>query len=167
MKKMTQENLSHAFAGESQAHLKYLAFAEKAEGENLPNIARLFRANSFAEQVHALNHLKALSGIGKTLENVQQAIEGEIFEVEEMYPAYLIVAKEQKEKQAETTINWALEAEKVHADFYKKAKENLEKGKDLSLQPIFVCSVCGFTVEGEAPEKCPVCGSPREKFREF
>jgi rubrerythrin len=167
MRKMTEENLKNAFAGESQAHMKYLAFADKAEKENLSNVARLFRANSFAEQIHAINHLRTLSGIGGTLENVQEAIEGETFEVTEMYPAYIRVAEEQQERGAETMTKWALEAEKVHAELYKKAKEAVEKGQDLESIPIRVCEVCGFTVEGEAPDKCPVCGSPKEKFKEF
>jgi len=167
MRKMTEENLKNAFAGESQAHMKYMAFAYKAEKEDLPNVARLFRANSFAEQVHATNHLRTLSGIGNTSENIKEAIEGETFEVEEMYPAYICVAEEQHEKGAETMTKWALEAEKVHAELYKKALESVESGKDMEAQPIHVCQVCGFTVEGEAPDTCPVCGSPKEKFTGF
>ena len=167
MKKMTEENLKNAFAGESQAHMKYMAFADKAEKENLLNVARLFRANSFAEQVHATNHLRTLSGIGNTSENIKEAIEGETFEVEEMYPAYVCVAQEQEEKGAETMTKWALEAEKVHAELYKKALDSVESGQDMEAQPIHVCQVCGFTVEGEAPDICPVCGSPKEKFTEF
>jgi rubrerythrin len=167
MRKMTEENLKNAFAGESQAHMKYVAFADKAEKENLPNIAKLFRANSFAEQVHATNHLRTLSGIGNTSENIKDAIEGETYEVEEMYPAYARVAEEQQEKGAETVTKWALEAEKVHAELYKKALDRVENGQDLEAQPIHVCQVCGFTVEGEAPDTCPVCGSPKEKFLKF
>lgn len=167
MKKMTEENLKNAFAGESQAHMRYLAFADKAEKENFSNVARLFRGNSFAEQVHATNHLRTLSGISKTVENLQEAIEGETFEVDEMYPAYIHVAEDQGEKGAETVTKWALEAEKVHAGLYQKAKEAVEKGQDMEYNPIHVCQVCGFTVEGEAPELCPVCGSPKEKFTRF
>lgn len=167
MRKMTEENLKNAFAGESQAHMKYMAFADKAGKEDLPNVARLFRANSFAEQIHATNHLRTLSGIGNTSENIKEAIEGETFEVEEMYPAYICVAEEQHEKGAETMTKWALEAEKVHAELYKKALESVESGKDMEAQPIHVCQVCGFTVEGEAPDTCPVCGSPKEKFTGF
>jgi rubrerythrin len=167
MKKKTEENLKNAFAGESQAHVKYLAFAEKAAKENFSNVARLFRANAFAEQIHAFNHLRTLSGIGKTSENIQAAIKGENFEVEEMYPAYIRVAQEEKEKAAENTTKWALEAEKVHAGLYSKAKEAVEKGEDIEFKPIHVCQVCGFTVEGEAPDRCPVCGSPKEKFTRF
>lgn len=167
MKKMTEENLKNAFAGESQAQIKYVAFADKAEKENFPNVARLFRANSYAEQVHATNHLRTLSGIGNTSENIKAAIEGETFEVEEMYPAYVSVAEKQQEKGAETMTKWALEAEKVHAELYKKALESVESGQDMEPKPIHVCQVCGFTVEGEAPDTCPVCGSPKEKFTEF
>ncbi len=167
MKEKTEENLKNAFAGESQAHMKYLAFADKAEKENFSNVARLFRANSFAEQVHATNHLRILSGIKKTPENLQEAIEGETFEVEEMYPAYIKVAEEEQEKGAETVTKWALEAEKVHAVLYQKAKEAVEKGQDIEFKPVHVCQVCGFTTEGEAPDICPVCGALKEKFKKF
>lgn len=168
MKKMTEENLKNAFAGESQAHLRYLAFADKAERENFQNVARLFRANAFAEQVHATNHLKTLAGIKSTDDNLEEAIAGETFEVEEMYPAYVKVAEIQQEKGAQTVTRWALEAEKVHAQLYKKAKDAVVQQKDLEFKPIYVCQVCGFTVEGEeAPEVCPICGSPREKFTKF
>lgn len=167
MRRMTVENLKNAFAGESQAHMKYLAFADKAEKENFANVARLFRANSFAEQVHATNHLRTLSGIGKTEENLKEALEGENFEVTEMYPAYIKVAEEQQETGALTTTKWAMAAEEVHAGLYKKAGEAVEQGQDLEFFPIHVCQVCGFTVEGEAPELCPVCGSPKEKFSRF
>lgn len=167
MRKMTEENLKTALAGESQAHVKYLAFAEVAEKEKLANVARLFRANSFAEQVHAVNHLRTLGGIGKTAENLGAAMDGENFEVTEMYPAYKLVAENQGEKTAVTMFHAAMESEKVHAGLYKRAKEAVDKGEDLEAFPIQVCSMCGFTVEGEAPEKCPVCGAPREKFVQF
>ncbi len=167
MRKMTEENLKNAFAGESQAHLKYLAFAEAAAKEKLANVVRLFRANSFSEQVHAVNHLRTLSEIGKTADNLQAASDGENFEVTEMYPAYKLVAASQGEKAAVMWFNAALEAERVHAGLYKRAKEAVDQGKDLDSFPIHVCSVCGFTVEGEAPDKCPVCGAPKEKFVEF
>lgn len=167
MRKMTEDNLKAAFAGESQAHMKYAAFAEKAKQENYPNVARLFRANSFAEQVHATNHLKTLSGIGTTERNLEDAIEGETFEVDEMYPAYIQVAQEQEEKGAETMTKWALAAEKVHAELYRKAKEAISQGRDVAIEAIHVCQVCGFTVEGEAPDVCPICGSPKEKFKKF
>ena len=167
MKKMTEENVKGAFAGESQAHMKYIAFADAAEKEKLANIARLFRANSFAEQIHAANHLRTLSGIKKTAENLQAAIEGETFEVTEMYPAYIKVAEDQGEKTAVMWFNAALVAEKIHAGLYKRAKESVDKGRDLDYFPVQVCGVCGFTAEGEAPDKCPVCGAPKEKFVKF
>ncbi len=167
MKEKSEKNLKDAYAGESQAHMRYLAFADKAEKENLTNVARLFRANSFAEEIHATNHLRTLSGIGKTSENLKAAIEGETYEVEEMYPTFISEAQEEQEKSAETVTKWALEAEKVHAGLYKKAKEAVDNGEDMEFQPIHVCQVCGFTVEGEAPDKCPLCGSPKEKFSRF
>ncbi len=167
MKKMTEENVKAALAGESQAHIKYLAFAEKAAAESLPNIARAFKANAYAEQVHATNHLRTLSGVGGTKDNLAAAVGGENFEVDEMYPAYVAVAKAQGEQAAETVLNWAMAAEKVHSGIYQEAKKAVEAGKDIAAKPIHVCSNCGFTMEGEAPEKCPVCGAPRAKFVTF
>jgi len=167
MRKMTEQNVKDALAGESQAHIKYLAFSEKAAAENLPNVARAFKANAFAEQIHATNHLKTLAGIGTTTENLTLAVGGENFEVEEMYPAYINVAGLQGEKTAGFFFNAAMAAEKVHASIYKKAKEAVDKGGDLDAKPIHVCTVCGFTMEGVAPEKCPICGAPKEKFVTF
>ncbi len=167
MKKMTKANLEAAFAGESQAHMKYLIFADVAEKEGKPNIARLFRAIAYAEQVHATNHFKELGNIGKTTENLQAAIDGETFEVEEMYPAYDAVAKLQGEKGAERSINYAIEAEKLHAEMYKGAREKAEKDSDAEVESVYVCPVCGYTAINELPDKCPVCGVPGEKFRKF
>ncbi len=167
MKEMTKANLSAAFAGESQAHMKYLAFADIAEREGLPNIARLFRAASFAEQIHATAHLRVLGGASDTVKNLQAAIGGETFEVDEMYPAYLATAKEQQEKGAIVTMERALEAEKVHAALYTRAKQSAEAKQDVTLKPIHVCEVCGWTVEGDAPDKCPLCGAPASRFRKF
>ncbi len=167
MKEMTQANLSAAFAGESQAHMKYAAFADMAEREKLPNVARIFRAASFAEQAHATNHLRALSGIGKTLANLEAAFGGETFEIDEMYPAYIEVAKAQGEKRALGSMEDALAAEKVHAALYAKAKEAVGAGKDVEVGTVWVCSVCGFTGEGEVPEKCPICGSLHTKIQKF
>jgi len=167
MKKMTEENAKAALAGESQAHIKYLAFSEKAAAENLPNVARAFRANSYAEQVHAVNHLRALGGIGKTSDNLAAAIEGESFEVTEMYPAYITVAEAQGEATAATNFKAAMAAEKVHAGIYERARTAVASGRDIAAEPIHVCSVCGFTMEGEAPDKCPVCGAPKAKFVPF
>ena len=167
MHKMTQQNLQSAFAGESQAHMRYLIFAEVAEKEDMLNMARLFRAIAYAEQVHAHNHLRELNGIGKTLENLDTAIGGETFEVEEMYPAYNDVAKLQGERGAEKSTHYALEAEKIHAQMYEKAKESAAKGEDIKLGKIYICPVCGYTVEEEVPEFCPVCGVKKDAFKEF
>lgn len=167
MKKMTEDNVKAAFAGESQAHMKYLAFAGAAERESLPNVARLFRAASFSEQVHATNHLNAMAGVGKTAANLGAAIDGETFEVAEMYPAYIAVANDQQEKVPVWWFNAALAAEKVHAGLYTKAKESVAAGRDLGYLPVHVCGQCGFTVEGEAPDKCPVCGAAKDRFTRF
>jgi len=166
LRKITQSNLEAAFAGESQAHMKYLIFATQAERE-YPNLARLYRAIAFAEQVHATNHFRVLGHIGSAAENAQTAIEGETFEVEEMYPAYYEVAKLQEEKNAQRTTNWALEAEKGHAVLYGSALESVKKGKDPAFGTIHVCMICGYTVDGEAPDECPVCRAKKDKFKAF
>ena len=167
MKKMTEENLKNAFAGESQAHMRYLIFAKKAEKEGYANIARLFRAISHAEEVHATNHYDALSMIRDSAANLQVAIDGETYEVNEMYPVFNAVAKLQGEKDAERTTEWALQAEKIHASMYTDAKEAVESRKDITLGTVYICDTCGFTVEGEAPTNCPICGAPKDKFRKF
>jgi rubrerythrin len=167
MRKMTEVNVKDALAGESQAHIKYLAFSAKAASENLPNVARVFKATAYSEQVHATNHLKTLTGVGTTAENLGGAIGGENFEIEEMYPAYVKVAELQGEKTALTFLNYALAAEKVHARIYGKAKASVDTGKDIEAVPVHVCSVCGFTMEGDAPDACPVCGAPKGKFITF
>ncbi len=167
MKDMTRTFLQEAFAGESQAHMRYLAFADAAEREGLPNVARFFRAASFSEQMHATAHLRALGGIGTTAQNLKSAFGGESFEVAEMYPAYTAVAQLQEEKAALASMQRALEAEKVHAKIYSAASQAVETKKDFELKDIFVCETCGFTMEGEAPERCPICGQVHTKFRKF
>ena len=167
MKKMTRSNLEAAYSGESQAHMRYLIFSIKAGEEGFPNIARLFKAIAFAEQVHAANHYKALGNLGTTKENLQVAIDGETYEVEEMYPSFNAVAKLQEEKGAERTTNWALQAEKVHAGLYQKAKQSVAEGRDLEIGKIQICLECGYTVEGEAPDRCPICGAPKSKFLSY
>jgi len=167
MKKMTEKFLWEAFAGESQAHMKYLIFAEEAEKKGKKNLAKLFKAIAYAEYVHAKNHLRELGGIKDEIANLQAAIDGETFEVEEMYPVYNGAAKLQGEKGAERTTNFAMEAEKIHAKMYQKAKEMAEKGEDYKETTIYVCPVCGYTTEGQVPDKCPVCGLPGEKFEKF
>ncbi len=167
MRKMTEKNLNEAFAGESQAHMRYLIFGDVAEKAGYKNIARLFRAISYAEQVHATNHYRTLGMIKDTEDNLQVAIDGETYEVEEMYPVFNEVAKFQGEKGAEMSTHAALEAEKIHAELYRKAKESVKNKKDLDIGDIYICSVCGYTTVGEAPEKCPVCGAPKSAFKKF
>lgn len=167
MHKMTQANLEAAFAGESQAHMKYLAFAAKAEKEGFPNVGRLFKAIAYAEQVHAVSHLKTLKGVGKTVENLEAAIGGENYEVDEMYPAFIAVAQVQGEKGAVRSNEWAMEAEKIHAEMYGAAKTAVEDGKDAEVGQVYVCEVCGWTGEGEPPDVCPLCKAKKEKFVTF
>ncbi|OQY20644.1 MAG: rubrerythrin [Anaerolineaceae bacterium 4572_32.1] len=167
MRKMTQANLEAAFAGESQAHMKYNIFADKAEKEGYPEVARLFRAIAYAERVHATNHLRELGGIGNTAANLEAAMGGENYENTEMYPAFDAVAKLQEEKGAIRSIHYALEAEKIHEVMYGEAQVSVEASQDIESAPVFVCPVCGHTAIGKAPDKCPVCGLPKKKYREF
>jgi len=167
MHQMTKANLEAAFAGESQAHMKYKIFADKAEEEGYPEVARLFRAISFAEQVHATNHFRQLQGLQDTEANLGAAIGGEHYEVTEMYPAFDSVAKLQREKGAVLSIHYALEAEKLHEGMYDAAKKLVGAGKDRPQGPVYICPVCGFTVIGEPPEKCPVSQTPRAQFVKF
>ncbi|AHL22300.1 rubrerythrin family protein [Thermococcus nautili] len=164
---MTRKFLEDAFAGESMAHMKYLIFAEQAEKEGFPKVAKLFRAIAYAEFVHAKNHFIALGKLGKTEENLKEAIAGETFEVEEMYPVYKNAAEFQGEKEAVRSTHYALEAEKLHAELYEKAKESVAKGEDIEVGKVYICPVCGYTAVDEAPERCPVCGLPGEKFVVF
>lgn len=167
MRKMTEEFLRTAYAGESQAHMKYLIFAQKAKEEGKENLSRLFKAIAYAEEVHATNHFKALGDLGDSMENLESAIHGENFEVEEMYPAYDAVAKLQGEKTAIRSIHYAIEAEKIHAAMYTEAKQAAKEGKDVQYGDIHICPVCGYTVEGDAPDSCPVCNAPKDKFKTF
>jgi len=161
MGKDSQENLKEAFAGESQANRKYLAFAKKAEGEEYLQVAKLFRAAAEAETVHAHNHLRVLKGIKSTRENLQDAIGGETHEFKKMYPEMIEKAKAEKNDDAVRTFHYANEVEKIHAGLYSKALENLGKNEVLDY---YVCPVCGNTVEKAAPEKCPICGAPGKNF---
>ena len=168
MRPMTEEFLKAAFAGESQAHMKYMAFAAKAEKEGKPNIANLFRAIAYAELVHAHNHLEALGGIGTTAENLEAAKGGEDFEIEEMYPAYLATAELQEEKKAVRSMGFALDAEKIHSELYAAAKKAVDAGEDIAEAKVWVCPVCGWTYTGdEPPERCPVCQALAKVFKAF
>lgn len=162
---ITQENLQEAFTGESQASRRYLFFAEKAASEGHLQVARLFRAAAESETVHARNHLKAMDGIGATRDNLKAAIGGESYEFTQMYPGFIEQAKAEKNTRAEITFGYANKVEKIHHGLYQKALGLLEAGKEAKAEPYFVCPVCGYTAAGEAPEKCPVCGTPRSKFK--
>ncbi|MEZ4528657.1 MAG: rubrerythrin family protein [Desulfobacterales bacterium] len=157
----TMENLKEAFAGESQANRKYLAFAEKAEKEGYAQVAKLFRASAAAETVHAHAHLKAMKGIGTTEENLKAAISGETHEYESMYPPMIEAAVAEGDKTAERSFRFANAVEKVHADLYRKA---LEKMGNLESTDYYVCPVCGHTVEGAPEDKCPICGAAAKLF---
>ncbi len=157
----THENLSTAFAGESQASQRYLAFAKKADQEGYPQVARLFRAAAAAESVHAGNHFRADDGVKTTLENLQTALAGENYEVNSMYPPMLASAQEEDQKKAANSFHWALEVEKVHAALYSDAIKSMASQEEYEYT---VCPICGYTHKGPAPEKCPVCGTPGSRF---
>ncbi len=160
----TKENLAEAFAGESQANRTYLAFAKQAEVDGFPQVARLFRAAAHAETVHAHAHLRAMGGIKKTTENLESAIEGEGFEFQTMYPPFLEEAKKEGDRLAEISFRNALAVEEIHHDLYQKALSAVKSGGDLAARPVYVCEICGNTVYDHAPDKCPVCGVPKERF---
>jgi rubrerythrin len=167
MHEMTQANLQAAFAGESQAHMRYKIFADQAEEEGYPEIARLFRAISFAEQVHATNHFRQLQGIQDTASNLGVAIGGEHYENTEMYPSFDVVARAQDEKGARLSIHYALEAEKIHEVMYEEAQQLVKMGKDRQKASVYICPTCGFTVIGDPPDVCPVSKTSKEKFLKF
>ncbi|MBI4777262.1 MAG: rubrerythrin family protein [Deltaproteobacteria bacterium] len=160
----SQEDLRQAFAGESQANRKYLAFAKAAEKEGYSQVAKLFRAAAEAETVHAHNHLSALKGIGQTEQNLKEAIAGETHEFKNMYPAMIKDAEAEGDKTALRTMTYANEVEKVHAALYQKA---LEKMGNLEKADYYVCSVCGYTCENEPPDKCPVCNANAKAFNKI
>ncbi|HVI75522.1 MAG TPA: rubrerythrin family protein [Anaeromyxobacteraceae bacterium] len=159
----TIENLKTAFAGESQANRKYLAFARRAERDGYPQIARLFRAAADAETIHALAHLQNMGGVGSTLENLREAIAGETYEYTQMYPPMVEQAIAENHK-AKTMLDWASRVEKVHATLFQQALAALGSGQDLSKMDVYVCPTCGDVEFGVPPEKCPVCGAAGAKF---
>lgn len=162
----THDNLKAAFAGESQANRMYLAFAKKAEAEGYPQVAKLFRAAAEAETVHAHAHFRVMDGIKSTKENLAEAIKGEGFEFQQMYPGYLKEAQDEGNKAAAMSFQNALAVEEIHHGLYSEAMSVLEAGADLPASKVYVCGVCGNTVFGEPPEKCPICGAPKNKFDE-
>ena len=178
---MKSDFLHSAYGGESLAHMRYLSWAQMAEKEGFKNIAKLFVAIAYAEQVHANNHFNEIAGettdatvtaggvfgTGKTVDNLQGAINGELHEVEQMYPVYLNAAEFQDEKGAKRSFHYALEAEKIHVDLFTKAQECAKEGKDIELESVHICPICGHTILDEAPDKCPVCGAKKELYKEF
>jgi rubrerythrin len=162
----TMDNLQAAFAGESQANRKYLAFAKKADADGYPQVAKLFRAAAEAETVHAHAHLRVMGGIKSTADNLKAAVEGEGYEFRTMYPAFVSEASAEKQQAAGVSFKNALAVEQVHCGLYANALAAVEKGKDLPAETIFVCAVCGNTVTGSAPDKCSVCGALKAKFVE-
>lgn len=178
MNAMTQDNLRSAFGGESQAHMRYRIWSEKATKDGFPNVGRLFMATSDAEQVHAKLHFKALGdvsgdfsvtsgagfGLGSTSHNLQGGINGELFEVEQMYPAYIAVAELQNEQSAISAMKYAIEAEKVHAELFAQAKTLVDDEKDLDVDKIYLCPLCGFISLTGEEDNCPLCKAKKEKF---
>ena len=163
----TKENLQAAFAGESQANRKYLFFSEKADAAGKKQVARLFRAAAEAETVHARNHLKVLGDIKSDKENLQAAIGGESYEFTTMYPGFIARANEEKNQAATGSFDLANKVEQIHHRLFQAALKDLEAGKASQTTVYYVCQVCGNTVEGEAPDRCPICGSPRSKFKKI
>ncbi|UCD88924.1 MAG: rubrerythrin family protein [Desulfobacterales bacterium] len=157
----TRDHLEEAFAGESQANRKYLAFAKQADKEGYPQIAKLFRAAAEAETVHAHAHLRALKGIGTTQDNLKEAVSGETYEFKNMYPGMIEAAREEGETAAERSFVYANEVEQVHAQLYQNALDNMDS---LAAVDYYVCSVCGYTCENEPPDECPVCSSLAKVF---
>jgi rubrerythrin len=162
----TRENLQAAFAGESQANRRYLAYAGKAESEGFPGVARLFRAVAEAETIHAHAHLRALGGIASTEKNLEEAIGGEAYEFQKMYPEFLDAARQEGDKRAEISFRNAMAVEETHHGLYAEAMEAVRSGRDLPERRVQVCSICGHTHYGDAPDRCPVCNAPAERFFE-
>ncbi len=161
----TIENLKAAFAGESQANRKYLAFAKKAESEGKSGIAKLFRAAAEGETVHALKHLQALGDVKTTVENLKTALAGETHEIDMMYPEFISMAKEEKESGAEVSFGGALRVEVIHQKLFREALEKLEVDGDLLEVEYYICPVCGYPAISAAPDFCPICHTPKDKFQ--
>ena len=162
----TIDNLKAAFAGESQANRKYLAFAKKAEADGFPQVAKLFRAVAEAETVHAHSHLRVLKGVGSTADNIQAAMEGESYEFKQMYPDFAKAAEGEKDSAALASFKFAMAVEQTHHGLYGKALEAVKGGKDLPAASVYVCPICGHTEVGGAPDTCPVCGAKKDRFVE-
>lgn len=178
---MTSDFLHSAYGGESMAHMRYLIWGDTAKEEGFSNIAKLFKAIAYAERIHAGNHFKeiggdtvdatvtagAVFGLGKTVDNLQGAIDGELHEVNQMYPVYLNTAQFQNEPGAKRSFHYALEAEKIHAQLFQNAQDGAKQGKDIALNHVYICPVCGHTILDGAPDQCPVCGARKDRYIEF
>jgi len=162
----TEKNLQDAFAGESQANRKYLAFAKKADQDGFPQVAKLFRAAAEAETVHAHAHLRALKGVGSTMENLKAAADGEAHEFKDMYPDFVKEAEAEKQQAALVSFRNAMAVEETHHNLYLDAQKAVEGGKDLPAAAVYVCPICGHTEIGGAPDRCPVCNAPKDRFTE-
>ena len=159
----TEQYLKEAFAGESQANRKYLAFAAKADQEGYPQVACLFRAAAEAETIHAHSHLRALNGIRSTRENLLEAVDGETHEFTKMYPEMIEAAKAEGHKVGQRSFSYANDVEKIHAQLYQSLLDSM--GKSQETYPYYICPVCGMTAEKEPPAICPVCGTKGSMFR--
>lgn len=162
----THDNLQAAFAGESQANRKYLAFAKKADQDGYPQVAKLFRAAAEAETVHAHAHLRVMGGINDTAENLKEAVSGEAHEFQSMYPEFLSIAEKEGNKAAINSFKYALAVEEIHHGLYQAALKAVTSGSDLPARKVYVCPVCGNTVYDELPDKCPICNVSKDKFFE-
>lgn len=165
MGEKTEANLGQAFAGESQANRRYLFFAQKADKEGLPQVARMFRAAADAETVHAFNHFNAMTGIGTSIDNLSAAVIGEHQEFTRMYPGMIQTAIEEQHSRAQTSFEWADAVEKIHYDLFQGLLAAVKAKQTIEQSPYYVCQVCGNTVLGKAPDKCPICQSPASKFK--
>jgi rubrerythrin len=163
----TKDNLKEAFAGESQANRKYLAFSRKAKKEGLEKVSRLFEAVAEAETIHALKHLQTMDGVGSTKDNLKAAVAGEQHEFEVMYPAFIKEAEKEDNYQARVTFHYANKAEEAHYELYKKALEAVEQEKDFPAEKFYLCPVCGYIETNDAPDRCPICGAPAASFKEY
>jgi len=181
MNQMTQDNLRSAFGGESMAHMRYRIWGDKAKKEGFPTVSRLFMCTSDAEEVHASLHFKAMReiagdypvtsmagfGLTSTSENLQGAIDGEVFEYTQMYPAYIAVAEMQEEKEAVRAMQYAIEAEKVHAELFTEAKDAVDQGEDLEAETVLLCPICGYISLTGEEERCPICNAKKQIFKSY
>ncbi len=163
----TMDDLQEAFAGESQANRRYLAFAKVAEDEGMTQVAKLFKAAAEAETIHAMAHLKAMDGVGDTRKNLEEAVKGETYEFTKMYPVFITDAEAEGNQKALRMFRWANAVEEIHAGLYEKYKQAVDSGQVPESKPIHVCSVCGNTVEGEVPDRCPICSALAKSFKEI